>query len=125
VNPPLDLVSLLKVADIVVGQPTTGLLEAMLVGKPVLFFSVMMSRDMTWWLQYGEINTIHEPSQLSPAILSLLQDPKKRSVIIRNQNEFLERFVGPVDGKASQRTIWLMKQIIKEKLHQDLDGWGN
>src|SRR5262249_9096203 len=114
VNPPAELLPLLKLAAVVVGQPTTALAEAMLVEKPVVFFNVMMSREMAWWLDHGDLASIDDAAELPSAIRAILTDPLRRSRMLENQKEFLAKLLGPVDGGASQRTVQLMKTMIRE-----------
>lgn len=112
VNPKTDLLSVLKVSDVVVGQPTSALVQAMIVQKPVLLYFIMMAREATWWVEKGNLEAIFEPSEIVPKVSSLLGSKEERRRVIERQNKLVERQVGPLDGKASERTIALIKKMI-------------
>jgi hypothetical protein len=115
VNPEIDLLSLLKVSDIVFSQCTTPFIEAMVVGKPVFFFNVRASKDLAWAAEKGGIPIIGEPSEILPAVRSVLHDTKKRDEILEVQRRFLEQYTGPIDGRASGRTMDLLKRMVRER----------
>lgn len=114
INPQADLLELLKIANVVVGQPTTAMLNTMIVKKPFLFFNIMVSKDMAWGFEHG-VRFINEPSELVPVINSVLNNTSERSMILKNQNNYVEELAGPLDGQASQRIIRLIKQMIQER----------
>lgn len=113
INPPSELMPLIKIADVIVGQPTTAMLDVMIVGKPYLFFNVMISRDLTWGFENG-VFSVNEPSHLIPAINSILNDESAKLKIIKDQENYLSKIAGPIDGHASQRTIDFIKNIIQK-----------
>ena len=115
VNPPVDLLPLLKVADLVVGQPTTALLDAMLAGKPVLPYHVGMSEDFAWWFKEELFPIVKQPSHLLPLIGSILRDPMLRSAVVESQRLFLQKAVGTVDGLSARRTIQLIQGMVAEE----------
>lgn len=114
VNPPTDLLTLLRVADVVVGQPTTALLEAMLAGKPVVLFEVLMAKSLSWWLEYSELAVVDDPLHLAGVVQKLIADPSKRREVLDEQARFLDSFVGPRDGGSAGRTIRLVKDMIRD-----------
>lgn len=115
VNPRADLVELLKVSDIVVGQPTTAMVEAMLVRKPVVFFSVDMAKELLWWLEHGKLRVASGARDLAVMVGRILGDRNEYERAIGNQDEFAAKVTGVMDGHASARTISLAKNLMSEK----------
>lgn len=111
-NPPITLMELLKVSDVVVGQPTTALIEAMLVKKPVIFFSEQMAEDLMWWLQHGNLRRASTSPELAALLARVLGDNEERARMIRDEDGFLPKVTGPIDGLAGRRTIDLAKGMM-------------
>lgn len=118
VNPDTDLVSILKVADVVVGQPTTALIEAMLVKKPVVLYAAEMADEMLWWTQHGKLQVAGNEHELAATIKRLLEDRNERAKIIQVQDAFSIKVTGPVDGCAAARTLELAKKMISQNRHE-------
>lgn len=106
-----ELVPLLEAADVVVGQPTTALVEAMVIERPVVVFAAEMSDQLLWWNSDGLLTVARDATGLAEALRALLEDPAAGAAALEAQRAFLDRYAGPRDGDAAARTVALLESL--------------
>ncbi len=106
-----DLLPLLLAADVVVGQPTTALIEAMLVERPVVLWLAESADELSWWLRHGELRTARGPEELRRLVAELAAPGAARDAALADQAAFLRRLVGSCDGGAAARTAALVARV--------------
>jgi len=108
-NPESELLPLIKAADVIIGQPTTALVEAMIVKKPVVLFNASLAPDLAWWLEHSDLCSVDRSEELSDLVQSILTNQRRRATLIAAQNRFLDILAGPIDGRSCQRIIRLIE----------------
>lgn len=106
----------LRDCDLVIGPFSTVLVEAMLLGKPIL--PVNLSRvpfpppfDGSWGL-----GLITSAAALAEALQRFISDPKgARQHVCAAYPKILENFAGPTDGSATQKVLSILQQIAEER----------
>jgi hypothetical protein len=111
VNPPLTLEQSIAAADVVVGQPTTAMLEAMVLEKPTILFTACASSEVLWWLDHVDLPAAGSSAELAAALQRLSLDPSERERILRRQKELLSLCAGTIDGGAGRRTADLVRSL--------------
>jgi len=110
VEPGADARKLILAADVVVGFQSTALLEAMLAGRPVVYTgwdeqATAMGQDLIPFADWGDLITVQRsPGELADAVTSLLSTRCSDAALARRR-EIAERYLGPLDGGASRRTL--------------------
>lgn len=112
-----DTRRLIHLADAVVGFQTTALYEAMLAGKPVAYTAwgaayVQTQREL---IPFGErpdlLDVIEGPEELAQW---LRDPPKPDEAMARRRLEYAEAMLGPIDGRASERTLSVIRRTANE-----------
>jgi CDP-Glycerol:Poly(glycerophosphate) glycerophosphotransferase len=105
-----DVRPLIVAADAVVGFQSTALLEAMLVGRPVLYTAwdqaaeALEDRLIPFHRWEREIAVIRKAEDLPAAVVAARGNACSADVV-RSRREIAERYLGPLDGQAAQRTL--------------------
>ncbi len=102
VNPETDLARLIGASRLVVGQPTTALVEAMALDRPTVLFTHGLASQCTWWLDHGELRR-RTHRELARIARRLLDDDDERRAVVARQSAFVARLVGPRDGSSAAR----------------------
>jgi hypothetical protein len=106
-------------ADVVIGFQTTAMLEAMVAGKPVLYTgwdpeAHKLAGELiplsTW---DGAIDVLRAPEDLPSTARARLGCAVSAEAMARRRAE-VERFLGPIDGAASQRTLDTIRRVADE-----------
>jgi hypothetical protein len=104
-------------ADVVIGFQTTALFEAMLARKPVLYTgwdpeSERLGDELIPFAQWDEaITVVRSPTDLGPAVRTAAR-PDESAMDARR--EVIEEFLGPIDGRASERTLEIIRTFVDE-----------
>lgn len=110
VDPQADVRPLIVAADVVVGFQSTALLEAMLAGRPVLYTgwdrtaAALGNRLIPFHSWEPDITVVHDAADLPDAILATNAAVCSADVL-RSRREIAERYLGPLDGRAAERTV--------------------
>lgn len=94
--------------DIVVTQITSAAVEAIIFRKPMIYLNTLSVRDIRNFATSGVALGVYEISELIPAINSLLKNPEQLG---HQQDKFVSKYCGKIDGKASQRIIKILNTI--------------
>jgi hypothetical protein len=112
-----DTRQLIVLADAVVGFQTTALYEAMLAGKPVAYtaWGASYQRAQDEMIPFGErpdlLDIIGSPEELT----CWLRQPALPDVAVaRRRLEYAEAMLGQIDGRASERTLAVIRSTVCE-----------
>lgn len=115
VDPQADVRPLIVAADVTVGFQSTALLEAMLAGRPVLYTGWdQAARDLGNQLipfdrWAPEIGVVHNAEDLPGAVVAARGTVCSAS-LLRSRRAIAERYLGPLDGLAAERTIAVLRE---------------
>jgi hypothetical protein len=122
----LDTRHLLANSDLVIGFQTTALLEALLLNRRVIY--------TCWGEAYGACKHQLLPYEAHPDALHsarsreeldrLLQHPADASLQHPEAGRFalFESYLGPSDGRATQRTLAALEQVVDSYVPVDREG---
>jgi hypothetical protein len=116
VSPDEDARRLIVGSDVVLGFQTTALLESMLAGKPVVYTgwdpeADRLASDLIPFHEWGdEVEIVRRLDRLVPTVEAALGS---RSIEFGDRRRaIVGEFLGPVDGRASERTLTVLQQTI-------------
>lgn len=111
----VNLYELLSACDILMTGTSTVGLEAMMLGKPVIFMNLTGRSDPVPYAESGAAIGVYKPKEIAPAIRSILEDPQANKNLETHRKKFLPEYVYiKSNGKASKRVANLVKQMIKD-----------
>ncbi len=105
-----DIKTLLTLSDVVVSSRSTVVLEAMIIGKPVILFTMKGGvAQFQLFEDAGALRIAHTAEEISTHIHSLIFNSKAREEMIKNASAFLkENYL--FDGKSSARIVEILKK---------------
>lgn len=112
VNPPLDLAETVVASNVVVSQPTTALIESMVLGRPTILFGAHAADEVLWWTERATLPFARDGEELERLLRDLFRDPSEGERMLALQDRFLELVAGPVDGHAADRTVDLLRSLL-------------
>lgn len=92
---------------------TTGM-EAVALNKPVIVVNLTGRPDPVEYVKERVALGVYKEEDLKPAVEQLLRDD---SELAKNRKKYVEKYLYKIDGKATERIINLIKEVIKE--HSD------
>jgi hypothetical protein len=117
VDPQADVRPLIVAADATVGFQSTALIEAMLAGRPVLYTgwdpaATALGGELIPFQRWErEIAVVRRAEDLPEAILAASGTACSADVL-RRRREIAERYLGPLDGLAAQRTVAELREEV-------------
>ena len=115
VDPSTDVRPLIVGADVTTGFQSTALLEAMLAGRPVLYTgwdesARVLGDDLIPFHDWDqEITVVRAAEELPDAVIAARGEQCSAGVLERRR-EIAERYLGPLDGLASARTVAVLRR---------------
>ncbi len=115
VDPAADVRPLIVACDVTVGFQSTALLEAMLAGRPVLYTgwdqaATALGADLIPFQEWDdEIGVIRDAQEL-PAAAIRARGQSCSPAVLERRREIAERYLGPLDGLASERTVAVLRE---------------
>jgi hypothetical protein len=115
VNPQADVRPLIVAADVTVGFQSTALLEAMIAGRPVIYTgwddaATAFGDELIPFHEWGgEITVVRRAGELPEAIVAAGGRACAPDVM-ESRREIAERYLGPLDGLAAERTIAALRE---------------
>jgi len=103
----VDFYEFLKASDVVVGESSTGLLEAMILGKPVIVFRSWAPHKVFFPTE-GALKA-ETPKQLESALGVALGSGRARMMLEKRMKKFVYATAFRQDGRAGERLIKLIK----------------
>lgn len=113
-EPQSDVRPLILAADLTIGFQSTALIEAMLAGRPVLYTgwdetAAALGQELIPFHQWGTaIDVLRRAEDLIPVALSA-QGRACTASVMAERLRIAERYLGPLDGRAAQRTISVLR----------------
>jgi hypothetical protein len=118
VDPQADVRPLIVAADVTVGFQSTALLEAMLTGRPVLYTgwdeaATAFGDELIPFHEWDdEITVVRRADELPDAVAAARCQECAPSVLA-SRREIAERYLGPLDGLAAERTVAVLGEEAK------------
>jgi hypothetical protein len=115
VDPQADVRPLIVAADVTVGFQSTALLEAMFAGRPVLYTgwdeaATALDAELIPFQQWdGEIKVVRKADEL-PEAVAAARGEACTSNMLHKRREIAERYLGPMDGLAAERTVAVLRE---------------
>ena len=114
------LAEVYKKADIVISGYSTAALEALLCGKPLIYFGLSSGERMmglhhfSLYVQRKAMRIATTKEHLDVALAELVADPQKRAELENGAKAFMkEQYL--FDGKSGERAAALIESLAKEK----------
>jgi len=104
-----DTYELLSVCDLHIARTSTTAREAVAMNKPVIILYLGSQDDGLEYAKEGVALAVHSSAKLKDAIVSLLKDD---SSLNRNRNRYIEKYLYRIDGKATERVVKLLKEML-------------
>ena len=104
---------LIKYSEVVVITDSTVGLETIMLDKPLIDMSLS---TVPYWNDYVEEKAaigVRKEEELLPAIKSILENKKIRDKLKKNRKKYIYEHAYKQDGKASERVINLISNMIK------------
>jgi hypothetical protein len=111
-----DTYALLYACDLMITRHSTTAMEAVALNKPVIVLNLSGEPDPVEYVKEGIALGVYKEEDLKPAIEQLLKD---NSELAKNRENFIKKYLYKIDGKASERVVQLIKEMIKEEWKRD------
>lgn len=111
----IDLYALLGSCELLITKFSMTALEAMIIDKPVV--TINLSGKPIPAVPYAEEGAsigVNRRQDIEPAIQKALYNEETRTKLKVGRDRFVRNWAGEPDGKASQRIVTLMKNMITE-----------
>lgn len=109
-----DTYEALFVSDLFIGSYSTVILEGVILGKLGVTAFLSKGKDPTPY--FNEVTLrVYSESDLGPAIRKALYDNKVREALKQSGAKFVFEHAYKVDGKATERVVRLMEQMMEKK----------
>jgi UDP-N-acetylglucosamine 2-epimerase len=91
---------------------STTATEAVALNKPVIILNLSGEPDPMGYVKEGVALGVYKGKDLKPAIEKLLKDD---SGLAKNRERYIEKYLYKVDGKASERVVGVICEMIEGK----------
>lgn len=125
INDRIDFYDALSESDVICGLQSTAVLEAAVVGKPVILPFFKEYRDSDWSFRFGyqdhlELFDVPEnESQLRDMILKNLETADCSPDVLKRRRALFSKWVSPMNVNSASATISVVRQVCKERLRQN------
>ncbi len=115
VDPQADVRRLIVAADVTLGFQSTALLEAMLAGRPVVYTgwddtAATLGDELIPFHEWDqEITVVRRARELADAV-EAASGATCSTTVLRGRREIAERYLGPLDGHAGERTLAVLRE---------------
>lgn len=108
----IDLYALISNCALLITKYSTTALEAMMIDKPVVVINLAGQPTPVPYAEEGAALGVYRQEDIEQAILKALYDEETRTRLKAGRDRFVRNWAGEPDGKASQRIVALMKEMI-------------
>jgi hypothetical protein len=108
---------LLNACDLVITKYSTTGMEAVALNKPLIVLNLGGEPDRAEYVKEGVALGVYDEKDLKPTIEKLLKDA---SELAKNREKFIEKYFYKIDGKATERVVDLIGEMIKERRENEL-----
>lgn len=109
INEPISLKEFINNQDLILTQDTTAGLEAILLGKPLIYLNLVGRKDTMPYAKFGAAVGVYKISELPPKLKRLLKSRERQETMQEAQKRFIEKYL-KLDGKAALRILRLIKK---------------
>jgi glycosyltransferase involved in cell wall biosynthesis len=106
------------VCDLVITKNSTTAMEAVALNKPVIVLNLGGAPDVVDYVELGVALGVYRGEDLKPAIENLL---KGDTDLAKNRNKYIEKYLYKIDGKATERVVKLVEEIIRKRRKQNVN----
>lgn len=110
-----DIYEILYVCDLMITGYSTTALDAMILNKPVITINFTGLKDPIPFAESGAAIGVYEEKDLESAIKNGLYDDSMRERLRHDRERFVYEQTFLKDGKATERVVNLIEQIVNEK----------
>ena len=107
-----DIYELLYVCDLMVTRHSTTTMEAIALNKPVIILNLSGNPDPVEYVEEGVAIGVYVTEDLKSGIERLLEND---SELEANRERYIERYLYKIDGKATERVMDLLKDILEKQ----------
>ncbi len=107
-----DLYALISSCELLITKYSTTALEAMMIDKPVVTINLSGQPTPVPYAEEGAALGVYRYEDIEQAILKALDDEETRNRLKAGRDKFVRRWAGEPDGKAAQRIVMFMKEMI-------------
>jgi hypothetical protein len=91
-------------------------MEAVALNKPVIVLNLSGEPDIVDYVEQGVALGVYREEDLKPSIEKLLKDD---SELAKNRGAYIEKYLYKIDGKATERVLKLIEEIIREETRDE------
>ncbi|MGA9315373.1 MAG: hypothetical protein WBV77_12165 [Solirubrobacteraceae bacterium] len=118
VDPQADVRPLVVAADVTVGFQSTALLEAMFAGRPVLYTgwdeaATAFADELIPFHEWDDEITVVRRAEELPQAVAAARCWQCAPSVLDSRREIAERYLGPLDGMAAERTVAVLGEEAK------------
>jgi len=99
------------VCDLMMTRHSTTAMEAVALNKPVIILNLSGEPDPVEYVKEGVALGVYKEEDLKPTIEKLLKDD---SELAKNRKRYIEKYLYKIDGKATERVVKLIGEMIEE-----------
>ena len=111
-----DTYELLYVCSLMITRHSTTAMEAVALNKPVIVLNLSGEPDPVEYVKEGVALGVYDEKDLKATIDKLLKDD---SELAKNRKKYIEKYLYRIDGRASDRVVKLIEEIINERWKRD------
>ncbi len=104
-----DTYEQLFVCDLMITRHSTTAVEALALKKPVIILNLSKEPDPVDYVREGVAAGVYDDNDLKMVIERLLEDDRE---LMKNRDSYLDRHLFKIDGKATDRVVDLIIQMI-------------
>jgi len=108
----IDLYALINNCEFLITKYSTTALEAIMFDKPVITINFSGEPTSVPYAENGAAIGVCRNEDLEQVILKALYDDETRDKLRAGRDKFVRYWAGEPDGKAAQRIVMLMKEMI-------------
>ena len=101
--------------QLLITKYSTTALEAMIINKPVVVINLSGQPTPVPYAEEGAALGVYRYEDIEQAILNALYDEETRGRLKTGRYQFVRNWAGEPDGKASQRIVTLMKEMVSSR----------
>ena len=102
--------------DLMITRHSTTAMEAVALKKPVVILNLSGEPDPVEYVKEGVALGVYKEEDLKTAIEKLL---KEDSELAKNRKGYIEKYLYKIDGKASERVVNMIDEMIIERQMRD------
>lgn len=106
-----DLHELIRKCDVFVSVMSTTVIDAMVLGKPVLLINVVICPMP--YAEYGAAHAVYTVVDIEKGLLELFHNKQLKRSLAKGQDRFLRDYLYKLDGRSSVRVARVIEGLVK------------